>query len=112
MTKPRQVVQPLSRVLFPGVADELDGHHAFVARCLREVFRAFSILRVEGRAFRNSLLLVLEFRIFRALGCRVMDGSRWSMQGLDCPSRMKAPKPNVQGYNYRVIFVHTAISSQ
>ena len=33
-------------------------------------------------------------------------------QVLDWPSRMKVPKPNVQGYSYRVILVYTAISSQ
>ena len=81
MTKPRQVVQPLSRVLFPGVADELDGHHAFVARCLREVFRTFSILRVEGRAFGDSVLQIWIFGSLElsALGCRAMDGSRWAI---------------------------------
>ncbi|CAK9046255.1 2-oxoglutarate and iron-dependent oxygenase domain-containing protein CP2 (Protein CUPULIFORMIS 2) [Durusdinium trenchii] len=28
----QQVLQPLSRLLFPGIGDELDGHHAFVVR--------------------------------------------------------------------------------
>jgi len=31
----RKVIQPLARALFPGVGDELDGHHAFVVHYKR-----------------------------------------------------------------------------